>query len=671
MSAPAQAAAVGYNLNTFSSTLLGNTPGTLYGNPGFYGYNYTGGFDQNSDGSLTINGDATRNQIQLATGKYDTTKSPVPFSGVAFGGGAYFEAIVSWPPTSAALGFHYPDMGLYDLATSSANAISAALGNKYPAVPITGGGSLSIGATTTTLPGYTGTWFIYNGQTNTSVPLTATVTFSSGETRLVTYSKTGSVISITWTTGLTIAASAAMTADFGPNFGVYGEIDCFEFNTGVANIPGVPDAHHSWSGTLGGPTQDVHSEFAQTATVPSTAIPFKVGTLWVPATATAPGYLAKYLNDVQVGIQYWNKYDPTIPPPIPTVRAGFDGLPGQSPAYGTWAMSIIDTRKCFANWSTTSTVPLTLHAFNVWQTGGSNNFIANEALDTIQVQVIDSLSNMTYAEYLIPTQNPIVPPPTLANPVVGAAYSQDLTPTGGTAPYTASLLIQLSGPNSYTVSGNKLLGTPTTVGTDVVSIMWFDANNVPQSQVYTLTASAAPPSIPQPPTNLSGTSTITSVVLTWSPSALATSYRVYSSLFPAQETLLASGIPLLTFEIDGLTPATSYYFYVTAVNGNGESAPSSELSISTVSIPPPPPGPIRVKAVMAGEYLGDFKDVGDVFELVTSNDYSAYNVSQVPVGNPIYPFYGWMMQVPESTPLFSWASTGNSTPRNAPRRTVE
>lgn len=79
---------------------------------------------------------------------------------------------------------------------------------------------------------------------------------------------------------------------------------------------------------------------------------------------------------------------------------------------------------------------------------------------------------------------------------------------------------------------------------------------------------------------------------------------------------------------------------------------------------------IRVQAVAAGFYKSDYKDIGDVFDILNSGELSDSTVSSVPVGNPDYPVFGWMLQVPPSTPLFSWASTGNSSPRQSPRRTV-
>lgn len=78
----------------------------------------------------------------------------------------------------------------------------------------------------------------------------------------------------------------------------------------------------------------------------------------------------------------------------------------------------------------------------------------------------------------------------------------------------------------------------------------------------------------------------------------------------------------------------------------------------------------RVQAVAAGFYNKDYKDIGDVFDLLNVGDLSDSTVSYVPVGNPDYPVFGWMLVVPSATPLFSWAASGLSSPRQAPRRVV-
>lgn len=72
----------------------------------------------------------------------------------------------------------------------------------------------------------------------------------------------------------------------------------------------------------------------------------------------------------------------------------------------------------------------------------------------------------------------------------------------------------------------------------------------------------------------------------------------------------------------------------------------------------------RVQAVQRGQYAKIFRDVGDVFDIAVAGDLSDSTVSQVPVGNPDYPLYGWMLVVPNSTPLYNFtlANPGQSTP---------
>lgn len=63
----------------------------------------------------------------------------------------------------------------------------------------------------------------------------------------------------------------------------------------------------------------------------------------------------------------------------------------------------------------------------------------------------------------------------------------------------------------------------------------------------------------------------------------------------------------------------------------------------------PTPG-FRVEAVTAGMYRGLYYQPGDVFDIFSSADFSDANVNYEISGNEIA--YGWMRQVPSSTPLY-------------------
>lgn len=103
---PKQAAAVGYTINTFSTVNFTNQIDISNSyNSGFQWYpwshfghstNYSA-IVVNTDGTLTLQGDATgpNGELNSATYSKNTTKCP-SFVGTAFGGGAYFEAIYSF-----------------------------------------------------------------------------------------------------------------------------------------------------------------------------------------------------------------------------------------------------------------------------------------------------------------------------------------------------------------------------------------------------------------------------------------------------------------------------------------------------------------------------------------------------------------------------------------------
>lgn len=72
----------------------------------------------------------------------------------------------------------------------------------------------------------------------------------------------------------------------------------------------------------------------------------------------------------------------------------------------------------------------------------------------------------------------------------------------------------------------------------------------------------------------------------------------------------------------------------------------------------------RVQAVAPGFYRGVFRNIGDVFDIYLPQDLSDSTVSSVPVGDPDYPLYGWMLKVGAQAPLtdYSLSTQGASSP---------
>ena len=100
---------------------------------------------------------------------------------------------------------------------------------------------------------------------------------------------------------------------------------------------------------------------------------------------------------------------------------------------------------------------------------------------------------------------------------------------------------------------------------------------------------------PNPPSNLTATSTPTTITLTWqemlAPRGLPIAYyQVLEGTVPGKLTqaVTQSGT---TYTARSLNPATTYYFDVVAEDSAYEdSVPSNPISATTLPLPPPPTG---------------------------------------------------------------------------------
>lgn len=63
----------------------------------------------------------------------------------------------------------------------------------------------------------------------------------------------------------------------------------------------------------------------------------------------------------------------------------------------------------------------------------------------------------------------------------------------------------------------------------------------------------------------------------------------------------------------------------------------------------------RVQAAQRGFYAATWRDIGDVFDIANASDFSDASVPYNSPGNPDYPLYGWMTQVPGTTPLYTYS----------------
>ena len=101
---------------------------------------------------------------------------------------------------------------------------------------------------------------------------------------------------------------------------------------------------------------------------------------------------------------------------------------------------------------------------------------------------------------------------------------------------------------------------------------------------------AAPITVPDPPTLTAASPGNATVSLTWTPpgsngSNAITGYKVYRSTTSGTETLLTTIGTVTSFTDTGLTNGNAYYYKVSAVNAAGESSLSNELRAGPATVP--------------------------------------------------------------------------------------
>lgn len=160
---------------------------------------------------------------------------------------------------------------------------------------------------------------------------------------------------------------------------------------------------------------------------------------------------------------------------------------------------------------------------------------------------------------------------------VGASYSQALSSSGGTAPYSYSVTGLPAG-ISVNPSSGALSGTPTATGNYNLSILATDANGATGSASYTLAIAPAPPVAGAVSATVAANSSSQSITLNLSGGA-ANSVAIAAPPSHGQATV--SGLSILYTPTPGFSGADSLSY--TAANASGTSAPATLTITVTAS----------------------------------------------------------------------------------------
>jgi hypothetical protein len=175
----------------------------------------------------------------------------------------------------------------------------------------------------------------------------------------------------------------------------------------------------------------------------------------------------------------------------------------------------------------------------------------------------------------------VVDPATLPNATAGAAYSQTITASGGTAPYAFDVSAGAL-PAGLTLStAGVLSGTPTASGTFNFTVRAVDAATRPGTRPYTLVV--AVPTLTLAPTTLPGgaAGTAYSQAITATGGNAPYAFTVSAGALPAGLTLSAAGV------LSGTpTVAGTFNFTVSVTDGTSGTAGTASQAYTLVLTPP-------------------------------------------------------------------------------------
>ncbi|MCO7579070.1 MULTISPECIES: putative Ig domain-containing protein [Pseudomonas chlororaphis group] len=174
-----------------------------------------------------------------------------------------------------------------------------------------------------------------------------------------------------------------------------------------------------------------------------------------------------------------------------------------------------------------------------------------------------------------------ITPTTLPDGTQGAAYSQTLSATGGTAPYTYAISAgSLPAGLSLNTSTGVISGTPSASGTNNLTVTATDANSATGSRAYSLVINGLAPVANAVSATVAANSSANPITLNITGGA-ATSVAVASAA--SHGTATASGTSITYTPTAGFSGSDSFTY--TATNASGTSSPATvTITVSAPSI---------------------------------------------------------------------------------------
>jgi uncharacterized protein YhjY with autotransporter beta-barrel domain len=164
-----------------------------------------------------------------------------------------------------------------------------------------------------------------------------------------------------------------------------------------------------------------------------------------------------------------------------------------------------------------------------------------------------------------------IAPATLAAGTVGTAYSQSLSASGGTAPYSYSVSAGTLPTGLTLTAAGVLAGTPTAAGSSAFTISVTDAGSVSAAQAYTL-AIASAVSAPVAVNDTGATLVDTAVTLAVTGNDTGSIDTIAVSTAPTHGTAAVDGVQLVYTPATGYVGADSVSYTATGPGGTSAAA---------------------------------------------------------------------------------------------------
>jgi large repetitive protein len=206
----------------------------------------------------------------------------------------------------------------------------------------------------------------------------------------------------------------------------------------------------------------------------------------------------------------------------------------------------------------------------------------------------DAANSASTSTVLSETVNKAATTATLTSSLNPSVSGQAVTFTSQVSPSAATGSVQFKDGTTLlgavTVSGGSALlaVSSLSVGTHSITAVYGGDTNYTgsTSTALTQTVTVAPPGAP---TNLTATPKSTNqITLAWTSSPTGgVTYNVYSSttsgFTPSAGNRIAAGVSATSYSHNGLSPATTHYYVVTAQSSAGESTPSNQAGATTLA----------------------------------------------------------------------------------------